>query len=187
MGSPLAPFWRRSVLSRSAFRRPLWRHRWCHLSSRLPHILSTFLALIQSAVRPHRGCSERCLRAAVHCRLFLRDTLYWNLKIDVFCGQRSVLLVKLMWNVVFLCFGQLSNPRSNSAVGREICRVLSNKPCLQSVLLSIEWSIVQYLLLDCTGSDNPVFSLDHATKVTIQSSCWIALPKRQSSPFPGLL
>ena len=31
---------------------------------------------IQSALLPHRGCSECCLLAAVHCGLFLRDTLY---------------------------------------------------------------------------------------------------------------
>ena len=136
--SPLAPIWRHSVSSCSALRRCLWHRLGRHLSSLLWHVLSAFRALFQSSLLPHQGCSERCLLAAVHCGLFLRDTLYWNLKIDVCCGQRSSLLVKLTWNVVFLCYGQLSNPHSNAAMDRVTCRVLSNKPCRHGLLLIIE-------------------------------------------------
>ena len=36
------------------------------------------------------------------------------------------------------CFGQLSNPRSNSAVGRVTCRVLSKRSCQHGSILSIK-------------------------------------------------
>ena len=76
LGSPLALFWRHSVLSCSSFRHRFWRRLWRHLLSWLRHVLSAFRALFQSALLQHRCYSENCLRAALHCGLFLRDTRY---------------------------------------------------------------------------------------------------------------